>query len=34
MDLMIFIFSIALAIGSGMAIFFNTKRGQKWIDNL
>lgn len=29
-----FIFSIALAIGLGMAIWFNTKSGQKWIDNL
>nr|DAT45187.1 MAG TPA: hypothetical protein [Caudoviricetes sp.] len=34
MDLMTFIFSIALAIGGGMAIWFNTKSGQKWIDSL
>lgn len=27
-------FSIALTIGLGMAIWFNTKSGQKWIDNL
>ena len=33
-DMLIFIFSFALAIGQGMAIWFNTKSGQKWIDNL
>jgi uncharacterized membrane protein affecting hemolysin expression len=26
--------SIAAVIGVGFAIFLNTKRGQKWIDNL
>ena len=31
---MTFIFSIALAIGCIMAIWFNTKSGQKWIDSL
>ena len=34
MDLLTFIFSIALAIGGSMAIWLNTKSGQKWIDNL
>ncbi len=34
MDLLTFIFSIALAISCGMAIWFNTKSGQKWIDSL
>ena len=34
MDLMTFIFSIALAVGTSLAIWFNTKSGQKWIDNL
>ena len=33
-DMLTFIFSFALAIGLGMAIWFNTKSGQKWIDNL
>ena len=27
-------FSITAVIGVGFAIFLNTKRGQKWIDNL
>lgn len=34
MDLMTFIFSIALVIGCGMAVWLNTKSGQRWIDNL
>ncbi len=34
MDLLTFIFSIALAISCGLAIWFNTKSGQKWIDSL
>lgn len=34
MELLTFIFAIALLIGLGMAIWFNTKSGQKWIDNL
>lgn len=34
MELLTFVFVIALAIGLGMAIWFNTKSGQKWIDNL
>lgn len=34
MELLTFIFAIALVIGLGMAIWFNTKSGQKWIDSL
>jgi len=34
MELLTFVFAIALAIGLGMAIWFNTKSGQKWIDDL
>lgn len=34
MELLTFVFAIALAIGLGMAIWFNTKSGQKWIDEL
>lgn len=34
MELLTFVFAIALAIGLSMAIWFNTKSGQKWIDNL
>ncbi len=34
MDLMTFIFTIALVIGGSMAVWFNTKSGQKWIDSL
>ena len=34
MELFTFVFAIALAIGLGMAIWFNTKSGQKWIDEL
>jgi hypothetical protein len=34
MELLTFVFAIALLIGLGMAIWFNTKSGQKWIDNL
>lgn len=34
MELLTFVFAIALEIGLGMAIWFNTKSGQKWIDEL
>lgn len=34
MELLTFVFAIALLIGLGMAIWFNTKSGQKWIDEL
>ena len=34
MELLTFVFAFALAIGLGMAIWFNTKSGQKWIDDL
>lgn len=34
MELLTFVFAIALVIGLGMAIWFNTKSGQKWIDEL
>ena len=34
MELLTFVFAIALLIGLGMAIWFNTKSGQKWIDSL
>lgn len=33
-DMLTFIFSFALAVGLALAIWFNTKSGQKWIDNL
>ena len=34
MDLLTFVFLLGLLISGGMAIWFNTKSGQKWIDNL
>ena len=34
MELLTFIFSIALAIELGIAIWFNTESDQKWINNL
>jgi len=34
MELLTFIFSIALAIELGIAIWFNTEPDQKWINNL
>ena len=34
MELLTFVFAIALAIGLVMAVWFNTKSGQKWIDSL
>ena len=33
-DMLTFIFSFALAVGLALAIWFNTKSDQKWIDNL
>lgn len=34
MELLTFVFTIALLVGGGMAIWFNTKSGQRWIDSL
>ena len=34
MDLLTFVFSLGFIISWGMAIWLNTKSGQKWIDNL
>ena len=33
-DMLTFIFSFALVVGLVLALWFNTKSGQKWIDNL
>lgn len=32
-DMLTFIFSFALVVGLVLAFWFNTKSGQKWIDN-
>ena len=34
MELLTFVFTIALLVGGGMAIWLNTKSGQRWIDSL
>lgn len=34
MELMTYILGLGALIGISMAIWFNTKSGQKWIDNL
>ncbi len=34
MELLTFIFSIALLVGGGMAIWLNTKSGKHWAENL
>lgn len=33
-DMLAFIFSFALVVGLGLAVWFNTKSGQRWIDRL
>ena len=34
MQVMTFIFAIALVVSLTIAFWFNTKAGQRWIDNL